>query len=155
MERSLSKHQGFLDRLLSHRKIDEDGCWLWTGPQTTGGYGKFDSHKAVHIVAYELFYGKRNKSKEIMHRCNKPLCFNPTCISEGTRKQNQEYAALCHRKSTRSTNKLDYEKAKIIRLRVKNGERQKNLAEEFGVAPNTISMIVSNKKWKTRLKVGQ
>lgn len=44
--------------------------------------------------------------------------------------------------------KIDYDIVYQIRDRYKNGEKQKNLATEFGISIGLISMIISNKRWK-------
>lgn len=48
----------------------------------------------------------------------------------------------------RRTTKLSWDKVEEIRKRVKDGEMQKDLADEFKVARNTISSIVTEVKWK-------
>ena len=138
-----------LEKLLAKRQI-VDKCWVYDGSVNHNGYAKFDSHRFAHTVAYEVFIGPRTPGLHVMHsdQCVSKKCFNPAHLTEGDIGTNIRDAAKQGRMSNRRTNKLTREKVEEIRLRVKQGELQKDLAVEYGVAPNTISMIMANKKWK-------
>lgn len=66
------------------------GCWLWTGADTRGGYGRLGigSREAkargrrsksllAHRVAYELFKGPIPLGYEVDHLCRNRGCVNP------------------------------------------------------------------------------
>ena len=44
--------------------------------------------------------------------------------------------------------KLNWEKVREIRRRAENGEKRKDLAEEFGVALRTVSAVVKREFWR-------
>lgn len=59
-------------------------CHEWTGPTSGngrgGGYGRMSLNGvtvAVHIVAYTHFFGYIPPKKQIDHKCNNRLCWNP------------------------------------------------------------------------------
>lgn len=54
--------------------------------------------------------------------------------------------------SKASCAKITYKDAEIIRLRVDAGEKQKDLANEFGISPQTINDIVKYRIWQKYIK---
>ena len=138
-----------LEKLLAKRIIRED-CWLYDGVVNHKGYAKFDSHRFAHTVAYEVFIGERTSGLHVMHsdNCISKTCFNPAHLTIGDVGANIRDAARLGRMSYRSTNKLTREKADEIRNRLQQGERNKDLALEYGVAETTISEIKHGRKWK-------
>jgi hypothetical protein len=60
-----------------------DGCVVWTGPKTWGGYGtaKWRNKTSriattAHRAAYMAFVGPIPDGQEIDHRCKNRLCIN-------------------------------------------------------------------------------
>lgn len=56
-----------------------------------------------------------------------------------------------HRGENNHFAKLTEAEVRTIRVRYSNGERQVDLADEFGVAQPMISLLVRRKTWKTVL----
>jgi hypothetical protein len=87
-------------------KVEKTGtCWLWTGHQTTNGYGthtrtvyasgriKADvKHEELraHRYAWSLVNGPIPDGIEIDHVCHTRLCVRPDHLRLTTRKQNSE-----------------------------------------------------------------
>jgi len=67
-----------------------DACWPWLGT-STGGYGSVSingqRHRATRI-AYILEYGSFPDGMYACHKCDNPLCANPTHIFPGTPSEN-------------------------------------------------------------------
>lgn len=74
-------------------KVDKtkDGCWLWIGGISDGGYGVFDyngkSHNS-HKWLYERNKKRVPKNKQLDHLCRNRACVNPDHLEIVTFKQN-------------------------------------------------------------------
>lgn len=67
------------------------GCWLWDGAATTLGYGLFyEAGKTVyaHRESWRRANGEIPTGMEVCHRCDVPLCVNPSHLFIGTHKEN-------------------------------------------------------------------
>jgi HNH endonuclease len=62
------------------------GCWIWTGPVSTTGYGivqigsRIDKTRQklyAHRLFYEAFKGPIEQKLQIDHLCKRRLCVNP------------------------------------------------------------------------------
>jgi HNH endonuclease len=68
-----------------------DGCWLWTGTTSHGGYGSFrmdGRQQGAHRVAYVLFRGPIPDGLTIDHLCRVPGCVNPDHLEAVTMREN-------------------------------------------------------------------
>lgn len=133
------------------------GCWLWAGPMwRKSGYGILcgEGHKmAAHRYAYETFVGAIG-GLDVCHRCDTPLCVNPAHLFTGTAADNARDAArkgrVKHPNQKGEANsgaKLSAQSVASIRERLQRGERQKDIAEIYGVHPSLISHIRRGAKW--------
>lgn len=73
------------------RVLVDDGCWLWIGAKTKGGYGTMrlgGSYKPPTLVTryvLELFGVPRSEGKPwILHNCNNSSCVRPSHLFWGT-----------------------------------------------------------------------
>jgi len=81
--------------LLRHRKIDSNGCWIWTGSTSRHNgkitYGRiridYRNH-GVHRVSYELYRGTIPSGLTIDHLCRQTLCFNPDHLEAVSLREN-------------------------------------------------------------------
>lgn len=72
------------NRFIAKIEFAEDGCWLWKGAQTVGGYSCVNLRQNVrlgHRVAFTTFIGPIPNEHEIDHTC---LNADPSC-TEGDR----------------------------------------------------------------------
>lgn len=81
-----------VERLDERKIIDENGCWIWSGPLAHGtGYGSLHwrgGPKLVHRVSYIVYKGEIESKMVIDHLCRNKLCFNPDHLESVTTKEN-------------------------------------------------------------------
>lgn len=68
-----------------------DGCWTWTGPRNSQGYGLpciLGEHRAAHAVSYSLAVGSVPPGLELDHLCRNRLCVNPAHLEAVTHRTN-------------------------------------------------------------------
>lgn len=69
----------------------DDGCWLWTGAKTNGGYGHFwrgDRQVVAHRWSYEHLVGPVPDGLDLDHLCRNRSCVNPDHLEPVTRSEN-------------------------------------------------------------------
>jgi hypothetical protein len=144
-------------RLLLHREVAENGCWLWTGTKDKLGYGRMTEIKKgslVHRVSYQEFVGPIAPGEFVCHNCpggDNPSCFNPEHLYVGTAQDNNSDTVRKGRFSVGEghyATTLSGDDVREIRRRRESGERQKDLAREYKVDPATISNIIKGVTWK-------
>lgn len=68
-----------------------DACWIWTGPQSTTGYGKFSVGRKqqfkAHRFAWFLKHGV-HPTGHLLHSCDTPLCVRPDHLRQGNDREN-------------------------------------------------------------------
>jgi hypothetical protein len=63
------------------------GCWLYTGPINTYGYGAF-KNQGAHIYSYKIFVGKIPYGMQVHHECYMRNCVNPAHLKVKTNLEN-------------------------------------------------------------------
>jgi hypothetical protein len=152
-------------------KVDKDGpihpalgtpCWLWRGGTTSFGYGAIGIGERLHWqmglahrVSYELHNGPIPDGLFVLHKCDNPPCVNPTHLFAGTPKENiQDMFAKGRDRApgapgeANNNAKLTDHAVREIRERAAQGERQCDLAVEFGIESATINHVVRRRGWK-------
>jgi hypothetical protein len=97
------------ERARIERKItvDDDGCWVWTGPQTRNGYGYWQAgpgkpKRVVHRILWEHEYDQPvPDGLQLDHLCRNRLCcrpdhFEPVTASVNTMRQDHAYRNKTH-----------------------------------------------------------
>lgn len=141
-------------------KVDRrgpDDCWEWQAGSFEEGYGAFMFRGTLwkaSRVAWTLTHGDIPNDLWVLHECDNPPCCNPAHLFLGTHIDNVADMVSKNRVcrtsgSDRWVSKLDEPTIIGIRQRyAAGGVTQQELADEFGVSFQNISMIVLRKTWK-------
>lgn len=143
--------------------MDKDGptmreslgpCWVWTATRDEWGYGKIGYPEPgvrkmvfAHRAAWEMENGPIPDGLLVLHRCDNPPCIRGSHLFLGTPAQNMADKVA----KGRHPSKITLQQAANIRARVACGDRQSDLAREFGVSPSTVCDIVQGRRWKTAI----
>lgn len=139
------------------QKKQKTGCWLWTGTKDGGGYGVLfwgphgRKHKGAHRVSYAAFVADPG-ALHVCHRCDNPSCVNPAHLFLGTPSENHRDKVAKGRANTPRGErtggaKLTDECVLAIVRRLEAGDRQADIANDYGVTAPVISYISTGKAW--------
>jgi DNA-binding CsgD family transcriptional regulator len=157
-------HDGqFMDRDYKYRFIakmsmpaKKTGCIHYLGGFSKNGYGVFEinnkSHSA-HRISYELFVGLIPKNKLVLHKCDNRQCIAPQHLFVGTQADNikdmqNKGRNSCGIGERHGMAKLTALQVKDIKMYIKRGKKQKEIAEIYNVSVATINDIKNKRSWK-------
>ena len=131
------------------------GCWLWNAGTNHQGYGRFflgggRRSTQAHRASYELHVGPVPGDMVVCHRCDNPSCVNPGHLFLGTQADNMADKRRKGRAARGRANvngRLAPQAVREIRRRCAAGERQADVASDFGVTQANVSSIVTRKTW--------
>lgn len=144
-----------------------DACWVWLASRVRG-YGQFEVRNggkrrlndAAHRMAWRIACGEIPAGMFVCHRCDNPPCVNPAHLFLGTPADN----AADMRAKGRSTRgrlmpqtgtpgernaRAKLSTADVLAMRSMRGDGllHREIAARFHVAENTVSRILSGKRW--------
>lgn len=133
-----------------------DECWHWTAFLDPAGYGRFSvdgKKRAAHRFALELRIERPVPDGVFAcHTCDNPPCCNPAHIFEGTPGDNtRDMIAKGRSKGaagvgTRNSH-CKLTEAEVLAIRATRGKTHRAIADDYGVSPATISMIMTRAHW--------
>lgn len=129
------------------------GCWLWSG-HTINGYGSIAVNgvqMGAHRMAWELLRGPIQDGLCALHKCDVRACVNPDHLFLGTKGENNSDRSAKGRNADKRGErhhraKLTVADVEKIRELAANTPHQK-LAEAFGVCRQTVSDIITRRRW--------
>lgn len=148
------------------------GCWGWNGVKNAAGYGVMHSLRIngersrlfAHRFSYEINFSFIPEGLYVCHRCDNPECTRPSHLFLGTTADNTHDSMRKGRNSPpprapqHFQNKDNWKRgsghyaARLTEDQVReirgSSERTTDVAERFGVAKTTISMIRRGRTWK-------
>jgi hypothetical protein len=127
-------------------------CWPWTKEPNAHGYGEIKIEgtvKPAHQVAYELLAGPSPAGTIFRHKCDMPLCCNPTHIETGTHLDNVRDRCIRGRSAKGEQNaKHKLVEAQVREIRELSYHSATTIARRYGVHEGTIRAIWIGKTWK-------
>ena len=106
----------------------------------TDGHGRFEVGKRLlmaHVVYYERKHGPVPKGTHVHHKCEQPDCVNPDHLEPVTPAEHRQRHA-----------RYSWDDIRAIRCRHAEGERQSDLAREYGMSPGHMCMIIKEQTWR-------
>lgn len=138
----------------------ENGCWLWTGKKFNYGRPKNDTYGAIkiggkfvgaHRVSYVIANGNIADGRFVCHKCDTPLCVNPSHLFLGTPKENVTDAIqkgrLDNSGAGNGMSRLTENDVLEIKRLLKSGLKQKEIAAKFGISRPLVSGINTGYFW--------
>jgi hypothetical protein len=135
-------------------KREPDQCWKWKGAVASHGYGSMAISLMAHRVAWGIAHGSvPTKNIHVLHKCDDPLCVNPSHLFLGSHQDNMLDKEAKGRGnhpfgSNHGRAKLTENLVKEIWKDRQNGKSQRFLARKYGVARSGIRQILRGISWK-------
>lgn len=130
------------------------GCWLWVGQTTgesNGNYGRLKvngKNVPAHRVSWMLHVGPIPEGMIVCHKCDTPLCANPSHLFLGTTKENMADKVIKGRQAKGSHNgNSKLSESVVLQIRQSAGP-QRAIARKFGVSQALVSKIKRNEMWR-------
>jgi len=131
-------------------------CWEWNAGHFPNGYGSFKwrgKNIQSHRIAWQLINGRALRPGEyVLHHCDNANCVRPDHLYTGTQLENMRDKFARGRDRTPRGDghyiaKLTADQVRHIRQRFASGERNSDLAKEFGVTKATICDLIYRRTW--------
>jgi hypothetical protein len=111
----------------------------------------YRNHKMLsHRIAYSIENGEIEDGMLVRHKCDNPKCINPEHLELGTHKQNMEDRSKRGRttkgEAHHSSKLTDKTAMEIYELCGKKSMTE--VANEYGIAKQSVSKIWKKKSWK-------
>lgn len=132
--------------------IPECGCWIWVAGEKGHGYGAFRLNgrtEWAHRMSWKLYNGEIPDNLCVLHRCDTPLCVNPSHLFLGTRKINNEDRHNKGRSGSHVGEKNGRSKLTVADVEKikKDPSLYKIIASKYGVTSGMIGHIKCGRSW--------
>lgn len=130
----------------------DNDCVEWQNKPSPGGYGHFcvkGGSYPAHRVACAIRGINVPTDMQVNHRCSNKKCVRADHLEIVDQSGNSLY--LRDFEGGAHGQKLDREKVAIIKRKLIEGERRKDVAKQFGVSKETISAIGCGVTWSNVL----
>jgi|1186.fasta_scaffold529447_2 hypothetical protein len=142
-----------------------DACWSWKGYKNEDGYGivrgdlafkllpeiGVKKRKLAHRLAYQLHFGIDPGELRVAHHCDFPPCENPSHLIACTQKQNLLDGAARGRPIMAALGEANFNaklSPELVNLIRSSALRCGDLANRFGVHPNTVRDVRRRRTWQ-------
>jgi hypothetical protein len=150
----LTEEQRFLKRVVVKSK---DECWNWTGSRIkTGWYGQWRNKNGqielTHRASWRLFKCNIPSGMCVLHKCDNPVCVNPSHLWIGTQSDNAKDMWIKGRARPATSlgekhgmSKVTLEQVIDIKTSSKSGVE---LARKYHISATTVCDIRKGRSWK-------
>ena len=138
-------------RLSSKSKRAKNGCLIFTGALSRGGYGNIYTHSAggktfvtgAHRAAYEVAIGPIQDGLHVLHLCDNPACIEPSHLFLGTQATNMQDKSSKGRAISGPPSRSEWWTSEMrdrrrLENKNRNAIRRRRAAESAGYPPNWI-----------------
>ena len=146
-------------RFASKSSRDEaTGCLVWSGARFQNGYGAFKlgrQERRAHRVAWALAHGEIPAGMLVLHACDNRACVEPSHLFLGTHHDNmadmvakgRAARGISNGAARRATTRLTAADVRRIRLYLRDGLSQGEVAMMFGTSQSNVSYIHRGINW--------
>lgn len=131
-------------------------CWPWVAWVNNMGYGQMsipsrDIQRGDRtVLAHRISWILQNEQPipeglDILHLCDNKRCVNPAHLKPGTASEN---ARMIDPARLRSQSKITEVIACQIRGLIVQGEKQRVIAERYGITQSEVSRINTHDTWR-------
>lgn len=119
------------------------GCWLFTGPLDTDGYGIIQQN-GKRVSAPRTMYTLRTGAPpkhNCCHKCDTPSCVNPDHLFDGTQLENMQDASRKGR--MRGPRRIELFQIKEMTALYRAGNlKRKEIAAQYGISIKTLDRYI-------------
>ena len=144
-----------IDHLTRKIIVREDGCHVWTGTISQGGYGVMvitDGGKRIraraHRIAYQIAHGEIPDGLYVCHSCDVKLCVNPDHLFAATQAENMRDMS----RKSRARNEHNYEASPVAIEMLKRGAYQVDIQRITGIPLLQLRELARHVGVELRLK---
>lgn len=137
-----------------------DACWHWTRCLNSAGYGcAYNGKRTISASRLAWIYTHGDPGElHVLHHCDNRLCCNPAHLWAGTNSDNVadkvkkgRVPPMAGSKNPRAKLRED-DVPEILRLYRESGLSQSKIAKMFGVNQQSISNVVTGKRWPITIR---
>lgn len=140
-------------------KVDkgtDEECWLWHGTldRRYGQFHLFGKDHRAHRLAYILEVGGIPRGLVVCHRCDNPICCNPSHLFVGTQAENiadMDRKGRRNHVSPKRRGRLSIKEVLALRNGTYHAQPYTVTAETLGVSPQTIQRVIDRITWRNLL----
>ncbi len=129
--------------------IPESGCWLWNAGVNSKGYGYFTvSGRSVlaHRASFVIYNGPVPKHLMVCHKCDTPLCVNPSHLFLGDALANVR-DAMEKGRLPQSMSRPRMTSTEVAAMRIDGlSMTHRQVAQKHGVSKGTVYRVLNRVK---------
>ncbi len=145
-----------IERFNAKYTIADNGCWLWQAAKDQKGYGMFYIEGKVRKAnrASWMLHRDRPLTNNLLvcHKCDNPSCVNPDHLFLGSYSDNNNDAVSKGRNvpvpGTKNGRVVLTDQDVLLIRQLAETEKVTAIAKLYPVSHQTISNIVSRKRWR-------